>query len=91
MKFTDSVLGVLLWLVLIYVLWRLDLITSWAQQVLCIMIDTEDEDEFSGNDWCIEHGKPAVYMVDPFRAEIYNVEVMMWLCEDCEYERLMDI
>lgn len=52
--------------------------------------EKQDDDE-NGPEWCIEHDKPAKYEVDPFRYELYNVEVKMWMCEDCEYERLMDI
>ncbi|GGQ07928.1 hypothetical protein BKA00_007449 [Actinomadura coerulea] len=33
----------------------------------------------------------AEYVEDPFIAEIRGETVMRWLCDDCRYERAMDI
>lgn len=41
--------------------------------------------------WCEEHDKEEFLIFDPYQAEIYNEEVEMWLCEDCEQRRRDDI
>ena len=41
--------------------------------------------------WCERHSKPQHLTRDPYKWEIYNEEVMLWLCDDCEQERADDI
>jgi hypothetical protein len=41
---------------------------------------------------CIDCGKAgASHGPCPFAAEIYDDETPVWLCDDCRYERAMDI
>lgn len=35
--------------------------------------------------------RPCEWTTDPFLAEVYGEELEAWWCEDCRYNRIMDI
>jgi len=51
----------------------------------------KEDDPSMHEHWCKEHNKEEFYVIDPFQADVYNEEVYMWLCADCEQGRADDI
>lgn len=51
----------------------------------------DEEEEYLTCRWCGEQKEDVQYRVDPYSSEICGDNSLYPLCDDCTYERAMDV